>query len=83
MVFSEFSFRARLINVLLVAWLATGAPLVAAAQDAPKLTVKRLYDDPGLSGPSPRSLRFSPDGSLVTFLQGKEEDETWQAHCDL
>ncbi len=46
----------------------------AGAQDAPRLTIDRLYDDPSLSGESPRSLKFSPDGTLVTFLKGKTDD---------
>ncbi|MCB1135636.1 MAG: S9 family peptidase, partial [Chlamydiia bacterium] len=39
-----------------------------------KLTIERLYASPGLNGPSPQSLRFTPDGTRVTFLKGKEGD---------
>ena len=46
----------------------------AAAEDAGVLTIERIFADPGLSGPSPRALKISPDGSRVTFLRGKEAD---------
>lgn len=48
------------------------------------LSFDRLYDDPNVSGPSPRSLKLSPDGQRVTFLRGKDADQTvfdlWEYH---
>jgi dipeptidyl-peptidase-4 len=44
--------------------------------DTAALTIDRVYSSPSLSGPSPRALRFSPDGSRVTFLRPKEDDRT-------
>ena len=48
----------------------------------PRLTTERLYASPALSGPSPRAVRFSPDGRRVTFLRPREEDlsrhDLWQ-----
>lgn len=48
------------------------------------LSFDRLYDDPNVSGPSPRSLKLSPDGQRVTFLRGKDTDQTvydlWEYH---
>ncbi|MEM1381147.1 MAG: S9 family peptidase [Pseudomonadota bacterium] len=41
---------------------------------AEKLTLQRLFDSPGLAGPSPRSLAYSPDGSMVTFLKPRDDD---------
>lgn len=38
------------------------------------LTIDRIYSSPSLNGSTPKSLRFSPDGSRVTYLQGKKED---------
>lgn len=52
------------------------APAAERPVDAAALTIDRVYSSPSLSGPSPRSLRFSPDGSRVTFLRPKEEDRT-------
>jgi dipeptidyl-peptidase 4 len=50
----------------------------ALAQDTPqtakKLTIERVYSDPALSGKAPRGLQFSPDGSMLTFLRGKDTD---------
>lgn len=41
---------------------------------AKELTIDRIYSSPSLAGQTPRSLKFSPDGSRVTYLQGKKED---------
>ncbi|MHA6287245.1 S9 family peptidase [Maricaulis sp. CAU 1757] len=56
--------------------------LLAGLQAAPHtdlgtepLTIERLYASPSLTGPAPRALTFSPDGSRVTFLQPKENDQ--------
>lgn len=38
------------------------------------LTIERIYSSPSLNGQTPKSLKFSPDGSRVTYLQGKSED---------
>lgn len=51
--------------------LALGAAGTAAAKD---LTIEALHDDAGLSGPSLRSATFSPDGSMITVLRGREDD---------
>jgi len=52
----------------------------SAPQDAPQdpgaLTIERVFASPSLSGPTPRSLKFSPDGTRVTFLRAKDEDRT-------
>ncbi len=42
---------------------------------ANELTVERIYSDPSLDGPAPRSVKLSPDGSRVTFLKGKEDEQ--------
>lgn len=42
----------------------------------PALTIERVFASPSLSGSSPRSLAFSPDGSRVTFLRAKDDDRT-------
>ncbi|MGO4891283.1 DPP IV N-terminal domain-containing protein [Flavobacterium sp. W21_SRS_FM6] len=38
------------------------------------LTIERIFSSPALEGAAPRSLKVSPDGKRVTFLQGKETD---------
>ncbi|MEL6956735.1 MAG: DPP IV N-terminal domain-containing protein, partial [Pseudomonadota bacterium] len=52
------------------------------AETSPELTIERLYASPGLSGPSPRSVKYSPDGKRVTFLKAREDDaarfDLWQ-----
>ncbi|MEE2526354.1 S9 family peptidase [Hyphobacterium sp. HN65] len=53
--------------------LAASALLIQDAEPA-ELTLERLYASPSLNGPVATATRFSPDGGLITFLQGKEED---------
>src|SRR2546423_935100 len=33
------------------------------------LTIARLFGDPNLEGPSPRKLKFSPEGNYVSFIR--------------
>ena len=52
----------------------------AADNEENQLTVERIYADPSLTGPAPRSVKLSPDGKRVTFLKGKEDEgsvKTW------
>ncbi|HYD82007.1 MAG TPA: S9 family peptidase [Paucimonas sp.] len=42
---------------------------------AERLTLERLYGAPDLSGPSPRRLQISPDGTRVAFLRGRDGDQ--------
>jgi dipeptidyl-peptidase-4 len=59
----------RYLAPALVAYgLASGAP-------AAELTIDRLFDAPALGGPAIVGLRISPDGSRVTYLQGKPEEK--------
>src|SRR3984893_6960668 len=48
---------------------------VAGAPHAAELTIDRLFDAPALAGPTIVVLKISPDGSRVTYLQGKPEDK--------
>jgi dipeptidyl-peptidase-4 len=47
---------------------------LAQAAAAAELTVERLFDPPDLQGETLRSLRFSPDGRLVSYLKPRAED---------
>lgn len=57
-------------RVLFAACFAVSVPAMAE-----KLTIERIYADPDLNGPSPRALKIAPDGSRVTFLRGREDDQ--------
>src|SRR6266404_7409869 len=48
---------------------------VAGAPQAAELTIDRLFDAPALAGPTIVGLKISPDGSRVTYLQGKPADK--------
>lgn len=62
--------RATLLSLTLgLPMLLTGT--IAAATP---LTLERIFDDPSLSGKAPVKLKFSPDGTRVTYLQGKASD---------
>ncbi|MBY5992428.1 S9 family peptidase [Ferrimonas balearica] len=69
------------------------APLLAltlagasASVQAERLTIERLFSDPKLSGTAPRALSYSPDGSRVTYLKGREADyhryDLWEYHIE-
>jgi len=63
----------RYLAPALVACAAAAAP--HAAPHAAELTIDRLFDPPALAGPTIAGLKISPDGSRVTYLQGKSEDK--------
>jgi dipeptidyl-peptidase-4 len=48
---------------------------VATAPHAAELTIDRLFEAPALAGPTIVGLKISPDGSRVTYLQGKAQDK--------
>jgi dipeptidyl-peptidase-4 len=48
---------------------------VATGANSAQLTIDRLFDAPALAGPSIIGLKFSPDGSRVTYLKGKSNDK--------
>ena len=65
-------------SVLLAGLLATGAlvPQTALAQAAPqKLTLDRVFGSPSLDGTSLRDPKLSPDGSMVTFLKARPDEQ--------
>lgn len=85
----RFATSAVLTSILALSACAQPAPTAAeraeAAAEAREaeerrraadITIERLFASPSLSGSSPRSLQFSPDGSRVSFLRPKEEDRT-------
>ncbi len=51
------------------------SPAPWPAPHAAELTIDRLFDAPALAGPTIVGLKISPDGSRVTYLQGKAEDK--------
>jgi dipeptidyl-peptidase 4 len=61
-----------LCAALAVAWGFTGA---GASARADKLTPERVFSDPAIDGPVARDVELSPDGSLVTYLKGKPDDQ--------
>ena len=48
---------------------------LASAANGAELTIDRLFDAPALAGPTIVGLKVSPDGSRVTYLQGKPDDK--------
>ncbi len=63
---------------ILMRGAATGVLLLAVslplhAQE--KLTLERVFASPDLSGPQPRALQLSPDGSLVTLLKPRADEK--------
>ncbi|MEO8459818.1 MAG: S9 family peptidase [Dokdonella sp.] len=58
--------------------------LLALPAMADQLTIERIFTGGNLSGAAPRSLKISPDGSRVTFLRAKADDQNrldlWEYH---
>ena len=52
-----------------------GATAAQPAGGVTALTLERLFAAPELAGAGLRGLRFSPDGTRVTWLQGSAEDK--------
>lgn len=48
--------------------------LILSNANAEQLSIERIYSSPSLNGQTPKSLKLSPDGSRVTYLQGKNDD---------
>ncbi|TDF38284.1 S9 family peptidase [Alteromonadaceae bacterium M269] len=57
-------------------------PASVQAHETEQLTIERIHSSPALQGAAPNSLKVSPDGKRVTFLQGKSTDfdryDLWQ-----
>ncbi len=50
--------------------------VAASMASAEKLTIDRIYGGGSLTGPAPTKLEIAPDGSRVTFLRAKPDDQT-------
>ena len=48
--------------------------LLLSNASAEQLSIDRIYSSPSLNGQTPKSLKISPDGSRVTYLQGKSDN---------
>ena len=55
-----------------------GGTITVTTPKGERLTIERLYGSPDLNGPTARTVRFSPDGSRISFLRPKEDDRTVQ-----
>jgi dipeptidyl-peptidase-4 len=50
-----------------------GAMVMVGAASAERLTAERVFADPGLSGPTARGVKLSPDGASVTWIRPRPE----------
>lgn len=58
-----------------VTFLAGSGAMAADTPTAtPALTLNRVFASPDLSGPVPRALKLSPDGTLLTSLRARPDD---------
>ncbi|MBW0145049.1 S9 family peptidase [Sphingomicrobium clamense] len=56
--------------------LSAAAMGIASPAMAEPLTLERIFQSPSLNGSSVRGVQLSPDGSLLTMLRGREDDQT-------
>ena len=59
----------------LVALLSMFWALSAAPAHSGKLPLERLFAAPDLSGPALRGVKISPNGKLIAYLKGREDDK--------
>ena len=64
-----------LAGVMIAAMSAPAMAADPAPTAAQTLTLKRLFASPDLSGPQPRGLRLSPDGTLLTSLRARADEK--------
>ena len=55
--------------------LITALVSISGFAHATKLPLERLFSAPDLSGPTLRSVKISPDGKLVAYLQARSDDK--------
>lgn len=48
--------------------------LLTMPATAEQLSIERIFASPSLSGETPRSLKLSPDGRFVSYLQGRPDE---------
>jgi dipeptidyl-peptidase-4 len=75
------NIKFKITSFFMVYALFTSQPMFAGDIDSTaiektneQLSIERIYSSPSLNGQTPKSLTFSPDGSRVTYLQGKSDD---------
>ena len=54
--------------------MAADAPATPVARNG-DLTLARVFGNPDLSGPQPRALKLSPDGTLLTSLRARADEK--------
>ncbi|MCJ8189965.1 DPP IV N-terminal domain-containing protein [Sphingomicrobium aestuariivivum] len=57
-----------------LALLASTILFMTSPAAAEELTLERVFASPDLNGASPRGVKLSPDGSLLTMLRPREDD---------
>jgi len=72
------------LNSFAIALAGMSMTFAVSAAETPVLDIDRLFAAPDLDGPSPATLRISPDSSRITFLRGKRDDplqqDLWEYH---
>jgi len=63
-------FGAAIAPLFLVLWSMTAGPAHPG-----KLPLERLFAAPDLSGPTLRGVKISPNGKLIAYLKGREDDK--------
>ncbi len=61
-------------NRMITALLSALGMVVSVAAFADDLTIERLHANSSLNGDPVRGAQISPDGTLITFLKGREDD---------
>ncbi|MBA2635434.1 MAG: DPP IV N-terminal domain-containing protein [Sphingomonas sp.] len=64
-----------MVKIIALLFAAAASPVAAQSQQPVQpLTLERIFASPSLTGNSPRALKLSPDGKLVTLLRNRSDD---------
>jgi len=64
-----------IVSLLLVVVLAISAAGQQAASSPQQLTIENIFAEGGLTGRAPETVKWSPDGTKVSFVQRDDSGE--------
>src|SRR5258707_6243060 len=65
----------RLFSLMLVVFTALSMPYAQSASPSKQLTIEAIFADGGITGRAPETVKWSPDGTKVSFVQRDDSGE--------
>ncbi len=63
------------VSVVVALALSVSSFIALASAHAEQLSIDRIFGAPDISGPTLRSPQISPDGALIAYLKGRDDDK--------